>query len=96
MVLSCYLFGMYVLETASGGNGLLWAGDDRLGPGNQTVMAISILLAVLCGIQGFFYLFSQDRTDNFSLPVRRRTLFSAPYLEWISDFCSALFAFPPF
>ena len=73
MVLSCYLFGMYVLETASGGNGLLWAGDDRLGPGNQTVMAISILLAVLCGIQGFSYLFSQDRTDfYFSLPVRRR------------------------
>lgn len=80
MVLSCYLFGMYVLETASGGNGLLWAGDDRLGPGNQTVMAISILLAVLCGIQGFSYLFSQDRTDfYFSLPVRRRTLFSAAY-----------------
>jgi ABC-2 type transport system permease protein len=85
MVLSLYLFAMLLLETIAGrggDGGLLWGGDDRLGPGNLTVMGISILLGVLCGLQGFSYLFSQEKTDfYFSLPVKRRTLFFSAYLN---------------
>lgn len=82
-LLSAYLYLTYIMDFTLAQSGqTLFIGDDRLGPGNNTVFLITISLAIACAIQGFSYLFSEEKTDfYFSLPVRRKQLFFANYLN---------------
>lgn len=53
-----------------------------IGPGNEALMVITIIGAVITGLSGFFYLHSRKKVDLFhSIPVSRETLFAASYIN---------------
>lgn len=58
-----------------------------LGPENTAYFQISIIIALICGLQGYSYLFAKKKTDfYFSLPIKKSSLFSAAYLNGLLIF----------
>lgn len=58
--------------------------EEELMPGSESIFALALIMAVLCGITGFSFLFSKRKVDFYhSLPVRRDTLFLAHYVNGI-------------
>lgn len=56
-----------------------------LGVGNSALVLLTIILAILCGISGFYYLHSKKKVDFYhSLPVKRESLFSSIYIIGIA------------
>lgn len=56
-----------------------------LGVGNSALVLLTIMLAILCGISGFYYLQSKKKVDFYhSLPVKRESLFSSIYIIGIA------------
>lgn len=52
-----------------------------LGIWNSPVQIITILLAVICAISGFYYLHSRKKVDFYhSIPVKREVLFASTYI----------------
>lgn len=82
-LLSIYLYITYILDfTLAQSNQKLFFGDSRLGPANIAVFWITIFMAVLAALQGFCFLFSEEKTDfYFSLPVKRCRLFFSVYVN---------------
>lgn len=83
LLLSVYLYITYIVDyaLAQSGQRLLF-GDDRLGPASKPLLFITMLLAVLSALQGFSFLFSEEKTDfYFSLPVKRNRLFLTVYIN---------------
>lgn len=61
--------------------------EEEVMPGSESIFALVLLMAVLCGITGFSFLFSKRKVDFYhSLPVRRDTLFLAHYVNGIIIF----------
>ena len=55
----------------------LW---NTLSPGNSLTVFLVVVCAALAAFAGFFYLYSQEKTDFYhSLPVRREKLFALQY-----------------
>lgn len=51
-----------------------------LSVGNSALVMLTIMLAILCGISGFYYLHSKKKVDFYhSLPVKRESLFTSIY-----------------
>ena len=85
LLFSVYLYITYIIDyaLAQSGQKLLF-GDIRLGPSNSTVFWITMLLAVISALQGFSFLFSEEKTDfYFSLPVKRSRLFLSIYINGV-------------
>lgn len=83
LLLSAYLYLSCILDYVLSlqGSSLFW-GSQALGPSNPSWFFVSALMAVLCAFQGFSYLFSEVSCDfYYALPVKRRTLFLAGYLN---------------
>lgn len=56
-----------------------------LGVGNTPLVLLTMILAILCGISGFYYLQSKKKVDFYhSLPVKRESLFSSIYIVGIA------------
>ena len=56
-----------------------------LGVGNSALVLLTMLLAIICGISGFYYLQSKKKVDFYhSLPVKRESLFSSIYIIGIA------------
>lgn len=83
ILLSVYLYVTYILDfTLSQSRQVLVFGSDKLGPGNKTVFLFTVLLAILSALQGFYFLFSEEKTDfYFSLPIKRSRLFLSIYVN---------------
>ncbi|MGL6198280.1 MAG: DUF6449 domain-containing protein [Lachnospiraceae bacterium] len=82
IVISLYLHVMYIIDFAMAQQGVyLFSGDSRLGPQNSMIFNITIILAVLNGLQGFAYLHSEKRTLFYlGLPLKRSSLFIYNYI----------------
>lgn len=72
-----------------------WVGDEKilltntaincLGVENKPLGLLTIIIAVICGISGFYYLHSKKKVDFYhSIPVKRETLFTSSYLVGIA------------
>lgn len=79
---SCFLYFTYLFDFSAGLHGVsLLFGDWHLGPGNITAVYVTVLMAVLCAVQGFGFLFSEKKTNfYFGLPIKRSLLFWSNYL----------------
>jgi ABC-2 type transport system permease protein len=56
-----------------------------LGLNNIPLELLTIILAVICGISGFYYLQSKKKVDFYhSLPVKRESLFASSYVVGIA------------
>lgn len=72
-----------------------WVGDKKeylsntatrcLGLDNTSLQLLTIILAIVCGISGFYYLQSKKKVDFYhSLPVKRESLFASSYVVGIA------------
>lgn len=72
-----------------------WIGDKKeylsytatqcLGLNNTPLQLLTIILAIVCGISGFYYLQSKKKVDFYhSLPVKRESLFASSYVVGIA------------
>ncbi len=65
----------------------LGAVKDWLGSGSRTYMLIVSLMAVICAVQGFSYLYSKKKVDFYhSVPVKKSRRFAVIYLNGIFIF----------
>lgn len=83
IVLVClYLCITYILEFSMAQREIyFFNGDDRLGPQNGTMFSITVILAVLCAVQGYAMLFSEKKTAFYlGMPITRKNLFWNNYL----------------
>lgn len=56
-----------------------------LGIDNAPLIALTVILAVVCGISGFYYLQSKKKVDFYhSIPVKRESLFASTYIIGIA------------
>lgn len=56
-----------------------------LGINNVPLWLLTILVAVICGISGFYYLQSKKKVDFYhSIPVKRESLFASSYIVGIA------------
>lgn len=59
---------------------LRWTLWNTVSPGNLLTVFLVVVCAALAAFAGFFYLYSQEKTDFYhSLPVRREKLFALQY-----------------
>ena len=91
IVISLYLHASYIVDFAMAQQGLyLFSGDNKLGPQNNMMFYISLIIAILCGLQGFSYLHSEKKLILYlGLPLKRTLLF------WHSYICGILIMMIP-
>ncbi|WP_310602872.1 DUF6449 domain-containing protein [Anaerosporobacter sp.] len=63
---------------------LIFRATECLSVENGFLVMLTVVIAVVCGISGFYYLQSKKKVDFYhSLPVKRETLFASSYLVGI-------------
>jgi len=82
IIVSLFLHISYIIDFAMARQGVyLLSGDDKLGPQNTMIFNITIIMAVISGLQGFAYLHSEKQSLMFlGLPLKRRHLFLYEYV----------------
>lgn len=82
IVISIYLLVTYIIDFAAAQQDVyLFSGSSKLGPQNSMIFKITIILAVLNGLQGFGFLHSEKRALFYlSLPLKRSSLFFHNYI----------------
>lgn len=59
--------------------------SSYLGAENALLGMLTIMMAIVCGISGFYYLQSKKKVDFYhSLPIKRETLFASSYVVGIA------------
>lgn len=91
LILALYLYATYILDFAMAGKGMfLVMGDTMLGPQNRMIFNITVILAVLCAVQGYHFLHSEAKSVFYlGLPMKRTSLFGCNYM------CGLLIAMVP-
>jgi len=82
IIVSLFLHISYIIDFAMARQGVyLLSGDDKLGPQNTMIFNITIIMAVISGLQGFAYLHSEKQSLMFlGLPLKRGHLFLYEYV----------------
>ncbi|WP_455717185.1 DUF6449 domain-containing protein [Anaerosporobacter sp.] len=58
---------------------------SSMGLDNSALILLTVILAVVCGISGFYYLQSKKKVDFYhSIPVKRDSLFASTYIVGIA------------